>query len=104
MLGNILGEGFVFDGVSLGWSPRLVVPVAETKATFLDMGKRRDGKPNTIQVAIRNRGPLNIAALVKFLNDGAVNANPLGDPAIEDQLKWIQAVFRQQVCFSVPNN
>lgn len=85
----------MFDGVSLGWSPHMIIPVGNTESNMIDMGKRRDGKPNTIEVSVRNTGLLPIGTLVSYIQAGQFDLDPAGNPALENMLKWLQATFRK---------
>jgi hypothetical protein len=93
---SFLGPHFIFDGVSLGWSPTELIPVGASKSTSFSLGQRRDDKPNEVEIAIRNSGTLNIGALVHYLRDGSKGMNPMGDPNLEPLLKWLNALFRSQ--------
>lgn len=110
-LEGILGDDtFVFDGVSMGCkfhehyydfattnetgSPKELLPINESRTTVLNMGKRRDGRPNDIQIRITNRGKVDVRGLVHALRSGDLPANPMGGP-LEAALKWIQALLRK---------
>ncbi|OBT88213.1 hypothetical protein VE02_02429 [Pseudogymnoascus sp. 03VT05] len=92
---GFLGDNFVFDGVSLGWSPTPIVPVGEAQSNIVELEKRRDGKPNSVEVSVRSTGTLPIATLVGYIQGGKIDLNPAGNESIENILKWIQAVFRK---------
>lgn len=92
---GFLKENFVFDDVSLGWSPELILPIGEAKSSVIELDKRRDGKPNSIEMSVRNTGPLNIALLVGDIRNGNVGLNPAGKESLENIIKWIQAAFRK---------
>ncbi|KAI9821210.1 MAG: hypothetical protein M1827_003944 [Pycnora praestabilis] len=92
---SLWGSLFVFDGVSLGWSPKEFVPVGKECTTTIDLPGHTSEKPNQIQIAIRNNGPLDIGALVTYMKEGRIDLNPMGDATIEPLLKWLNAVFRK---------
>lgn len=92
---DFLGEHYVFDGVSQVWSPSTIVPEGQSRKTLVEMEKRRDGKPNNIEVTISNKGKLNVGALAKHMIQGQIELNPAGNVNIEDPIKWLQAVFRK---------
>jgi len=92
---TFLGENFVFDGVSMGWSPNAIIPVGAQESNMIDMGKRRDGKPNSIQVTVKNTGTLSIRDLVGYIQGANIDLNPAGNPRLENQIKWLQACFRK---------
>lgn len=91
---QFLGEHFVFDGVSIGFSPTELFPVGEARSTAISLGARRDGKPNEVEVKIRNVGALDIRALVNYLQNGRIDLNPSGNPSLENMFKWLNALFR----------
>lgn len=90
-----LGEDFVFDGVSLGWSPKQIIAVGTAETIVIELEKRRDGKPNSVEISLKSTGPLPIATLVNYIQNGKIELNPAGNDTIENILKWIQAVFRK---------
>lgn len=92
---EFLGDNFVFDGVSLGWSPNLIIPVGDAQTNVVELEKRRDGKPNSVEVSVKSLGPLKIGVLVSYIQGGKIDLNPAGNESIENILKWIQAVFRK---------
>ena len=92
---GLLGEHFVFDGVSLGWSPEIIVKVGVAQSSIVELDKRRDGKPNSVEVSVKNTGALPISVFVSYVLGGKFGLNPAGNESIEDVLKWIQAVFRK---------
>lgn len=91
---DFLGPYFVFDGVSLGWSPKELFPIGEARSTAISLGARRDGKPNEVEVDIRNVGTLDIRGLVNYLQNGRIDLNPTGNPSLESMFKWLNALFR----------
>ena len=104
---DFLGPYFVFDGVSLGWSPKELFPVGKARSTAISLGARRDGKPNEVEVNIRNAGMLDIRGLVNYLKNGRIDLNPTGNPRLENMLKWLSALFRDDPArrmVSRPNN
>lgn len=64
---TFLKEDFVFDGVSLGWSPHIIVPVGTVETNVVELEKRRDGKPNSVEVSVRSTGFLPIGTLVSYI-------------------------------------
>lgn len=90
---NFLGAHFVFDG-SNGWSPTDLMPVGESRSTTISLGKRRDNKPNEVEVEVRNVGTLDIRGLVNYLKTGRIDLNPTGNPGLESMFKWLNALFR----------
>ncbi|ELR04129.1 hypothetical protein VC83_02051 [Pseudogymnoascus destructans] len=92
---TFLKEDFVFDGVSLGWSPHVIVPVGTAETNVVELEKRRDGKPNSVEVSVRSTGVLPVGTLVGYIQGGKFDLNPAGNESIENILKWIQAVFRK---------
>lgn len=94
-LNDFLGPNFVFDGVSLGWSPDAIVAVEEEKSSTLDLGKRRDGKPNEVRVSVKNTGTLDIKELVMYISSSKMDPNPMGNQKLEPTLKWLQALLRK---------
>lgn len=93
-LTDFLGTHFVFDGVSLGWSPKELMAVGQSRSTTISLGKRRDDKPNEVEIFIRNSGTLNIGALVSHLQSGEIGLNLAGNHIIEPVLKWLNALVR----------
>lgn len=91
---KFLGEHFIFDGVSIGFSPTELFPVGDTRSTSISLVARKDGKQNEIEVSIRNVGPLDIRALVHYLKGGRIDHNPTGIPALETTFKWLNALLR----------
>ncbi|KAI9666996.1 MAG: hypothetical protein M1829_005603 [Trizodia sp. TS-e1964] len=92
---GLLGEKFVFDGVSQGWSPQEVIPNQEERTTTVDLPSHRPDKPNQVEITIRNNGPISIKGLVAFLRASKLGKNPMGDKEVEPSLKWLNALFRQ---------
>lgn len=88
---SLLGEDFAFDGVSTGWSPVKLVEEGEVKRTKLEMGKRRDGAPNSIDLGIRLVGRMNIGELVVALQQG----RPSNHPCFAPFMKWLNALHRK---------
>jgi hypothetical protein len=93
-LADFLGLHFVFDGISLGWSPKELFPVGEARSTSISLGTRRDCKPNEVEVKIRNVGTLEIRSLVNYLKNGRIDLNPTGNTGLENMFKWLNALFR----------
>ena len=81
-------------GVSLGWSVNPLVPVEKEKCTTIDLPGHKPEKPNQVDISLRCTGPISIVTLVQYMN-GATDLNPMGNPAIEPLLKWLNAVYRQ---------
>jgi hypothetical protein len=94
---EFLGPNFVFDGVSLGWSPNELMPIGQSRTTTISLGQRRDNKPNEVEIQITCSGTLDIRSLVHYLTNGNIEPNPAGNPYLENQLKWLQAVFRSEL-------
>jgi hypothetical protein len=94
---QFLGAHFVFDGISLGFSPKELFPVGEARSTAISLGVRRDGKPNEVEVNIRNVGPLNIRDLINYLKNGRIDLNPMGNPGLENMFKWLNALLKDPV-------
>ena len=86
------GPQFVFDGVSLGWSPKEIIPVEGTRSATIDLEGHSSEKPNQVEIAIRNSGSLKIKNLVNHVQSGSKVSN---DPAVEDCFKAFNAVYRQ---------
>lgn len=93
---DLLGENFVFDEVSMGWSPELRLPVGQIRNAYINMGERRDGKPNQVRMDIKSEGPLDIYSFVQYLKAGKMDLNPMGTKH-ENQLKWLKALFRHEI-------
>ncbi|KFY15983.1 hypothetical protein V492_01644 [Pseudogymnoascus sp. VKM F-4246] len=55
---TLLSENFVFDGVSLGWSPNLIVLLGKAETNVVELDKRRDSKPNSVEVSVKSTGAL----------------------------------------------
>ena len=91
----ILRSLIPFQGVSMGWSPELIMPIGESRNTTIDLTGHSVARPNQIDIAIRNQGAINIRGLVKYLGEGNIDLDPMGNPAIEPLLKWINAVYRK---------
>jgi hypothetical protein len=94
-LKDFLGKDFVFDGVSLGFSPKMLFPVGESRTTTIKMGERKDKTPNEVEIAIKNKGPMNIGLLVNLLQTRNLGLNPMGNSLIETMLKWLNCVYRE---------
>ncbi|KAI9714677.1 MAG: hypothetical protein M1812_006342 [Candelaria pacifica] len=92
---QFVGANFVFDGVSRGWSPKEFVSEGETKSTRIELEGHRPDKPNQIDVAIRNNGPLNIGLFVQYMRGQLIDLDPMGNLAIEPVLKWLNAIYRK---------
>ncbi|KAI9783515.1 MAG: hypothetical protein M1839_003685 [Geoglossum umbratile] len=89
------GSRFLFDGVSLGWSPDEIVKIGETRTAIIDLPGGRPGRINQIEISVRCTGTLNIAQLVQSLRGGAIPLDPMGDTSLEGPLKWLGALFRK---------
>jgi hypothetical protein len=94
---NFLGPNFVFDGVSLGWSPNELMATDQSRNTIISLGQRKDNKPNEVEIEITCSGTLDIRGLVQYLTHGNIEPNPSGNQQLENQLKWLQAVFRSDI-------
>ncbi|SLM40808.1 Stem cell self-renewal protein Piwi [Lasallia pustulata] len=90
-----MGPNFVFDGVSLGWSPDKLMEVGESKATTLDLSGHLLERPNQVDVTIRHSGTLHIRKLVDYIKAGATDSTTTTDPAVEDCFKALNALYRQ---------
>lgn len=90
------GKEFVFDGVSLGWSTKLLVVDGEgTK--IIDLEGHTAEKPNQVQIKIRKTGSLSIRALVNYLMSGARDGKSSDrmSPEVENCFKALNALYRQ---------
>lgn len=92
---DVFGEHYVFDGVSLLWSPNVLFPEGKPRDVIVAMEPRRDGKPNNMQITLTHQGRLNVAALAKYMIAGHIELNPAGNVSLENSIKWLQAVFRK---------
>ena len=92
---SLWGSSFVFDGVSLGWSPVLLVPIGEQRSTTVDLDNHTQVKPNQIDIFMRCTGTLNIKTLVNYLKSESKGASLDRDPAIEECIKMLGALYRQ---------
>lgn len=92
---HLLQEDFVFDGVSLGWSPKLLLPVGESREASVNMGGRRDGTPNEVRINIRSEGALDVRSFWRYLKVGDFDVNPMGTQ-YENVLKWLNALFSKE--------
>ena len=92
---SLWGSSFVFDGVSLGWSPDLLMPNGESRSTTIDLDDHTAIKPNQVDIHVRCNGPLNIRGLVNYLMSGTSGLMAHDDPSIEDCFKMLNALFRQ---------
>ena len=92
---TLLGPNFIFDGVSLGWSPDKLMEIGESRSTTIDLPGHFPGRPNQVDVMIRNSGTLNIRKLVEHIKAGFVNLTVATDPVIEDCFKALNALYRQ---------
>lgn len=70
------------------------MPVGESRSTTISLGKRRDEKPNEVDIEVRNVGPLDIGGFVKYLRAGRIDLNPMGNHNLEIIMKWLSALFR----------
>jgi hypothetical protein len=103
---DFFGPYWVFDGVSLGWSPKELFPVGEYRSTTISLGSRRNGKPNEVDIEVRNVGTLDIGCLVNYLRNCRIDLNPTGIRSLENIFKWLYAIFRDDPSrrmFSRPN-
>ena len=93
---DFLGSNFIFDGVSLGWSIDLLVDVSkEPKMRRIDLDGHSKDRPNQVDVALRNTGPLNIRALVDWLKSNKSGLMSYENPKVEFVLKFLNATYRQ---------
>ncbi len=94
-----LKPDWVFDGVSMGFSPDLIVPVGQARQNTIKFPPARDGKANNILLKVENKGPLDIMPLIKALKNvpyAMFPYHPAGVNGLEDPIKWIQACFRKK--------
>jgi hypothetical protein len=70
------------------------MPIGDARSTAISLGARRDGKPNEVEINIRNVGPLDIRSLVNYLKNCRIDLNPAGNPSLENAFKWLQALLR----------
>lgn len=90
---DFLGPHFIFDGVSLGFSPTELMPVGEFRSTVISLNCR-DDKLNEVEIDVRNVGTLDIRGLANYLKNGRFDLNPTGNPSLENMFKWLNALFR----------
>jgi hypothetical protein len=93
---SFLGPDFVFDGVSLGWSLKELMPVGTSLISVISLGDRPNARPNEAEIEVRNVGLLDIGHLVAYLRAAKIDINPMGNSALEPLLKWLNAVFRAE--------
>ena len=91
---HLFGDDFVFDDVSIGWSTTKLCPVGEQRDAIIDLPGHTDEKPNQVEIAIRNSGPLNIRDFVEYLKSGSTGTAS-GDPTVDDCFKALNAVYRK---------
>ena len=91
---GFLGPEFVFDGVSSGWTSRLLMPVGETRTTMIDLEGHSSAHPNQVEVAVRNSGRLNIRELVDYLKKGHSGTMSHGSPAVRDCFNALNSIYR----------
>ncbi|KAI9878840.1 MAG: hypothetical protein M1830_010363 [Pleopsidium flavum] len=89
------GDDFVFDGVSLAWSPIELIAIGETVSTTVDLEGHSVQKPNQVEITIRNNGALDIKALVDYIQGGHIELDYMGNQTIEPLMKWLNAIFRK---------
>jgi len=89
------GDDFVFDGVSLGWSPKELLSIGPNVSTTIDLEGHSVQRPNQVEVTIRNNGTLDVKALVDYIQGGNVELDYMSNPRIEPLMKWINALFRK---------
>lgn len=92
---DFFGDDWVFDGVSIGWSPNQICPPDSPMTNIVAMEPRRDGLPNNIKIRVAQTGKLDILLLVQYLRAGNFDINPSGHPQLEIFHKWIGALFRK---------
>ena len=92
---DFFGKDYVFDGVSLLWSPNLLFPEGESRIVRVAMETRRDGKPNDMEITLAQQGRLPMGGLAKYMIDGRIELDPAGNTSLENHIKWLQAVFRK---------
>ncbi|KAL9116593.1 MAG: hypothetical protein Q9187_006882, partial [Circinaria calcarea] len=92
---QLLGERFVFDGVSLGWTTDQLCPVTQTLDAILDLPGHTTERNNQVRLSIRNSGTVDIRALVNWLQSGDAGLMSHADSNVEDALKFLNATFRQ---------
>lgn len=92
---DFMGPNFVFDGVSIGWSPDDIgLQVGEDRVTTVTLGRpRKDGSANEILIQVRSDGPANIRELVNYLAKRGASTDVMGSH-IGDILNMIGCVFR----------
>lgn len=90
-----LGEHFVFDGTSLGWSTKCIVEEKKNITFTINMEKRKDNAPNKIDVNVYNMGKLDLKKFKEYIEKGVYEKNPTGNADWEDIIKWVQAAFRK---------
>ena len=92
---SIIPKDFVFDGVSTGWSTEAMIAVGEHRMTVIDLPGHKQDRPNQVEVAIRNRGTLNVRGLVDFLMAVSTESASTSNSAVQECLKALNAVYRQ---------
>jgi hypothetical protein len=73
------GDDFVFDGVSLGWSPKRL-SIGPNVSTTIDLEGHSVQRPNQVEVTIRNNGTLDVKALVDYIQGGNVELDYMSNP------------------------
>ena len=91
---QLLGENFVFDGVSVGWTNDQLCPVTQTLDTMIDLPGHSTERHNQVHLKIRNSGTVNIRALVNWLRSGDGLISNV-DSNVEDAIKYLNATYRQ---------
>ena len=89
------GENFVFDNVSLGWSPDDLLPIGQERTALFDLDGHTAEKPNQVEVTIRNSGTLNFRKFVAYLSDSGASSVMTEDVTISDVFKALNAIYRQ---------
>ena len=92
---SFLGPDFVFDNVSLGWTTKLLMPVSESRSSTIDLPGHVAERPNQVEVTVRNLGPLNVRALVAYLQSSNSGTSSHGSTTVEDCFKALNAIYRQ---------
>ena len=94
-LTRFLGSNFVFDGVSVGWTPDKLMESGEERVTTLDLPGHCAERPNQVDVIVRSSGTLNVRKLVEYIKAGSVDLTSVTDTAVEDCFKALNALYRQ---------
>lgn len=92
---KFLGDNFIFDGVSDGWSPDEFMPEGESKVIMVTMEERASGQANDIKVTITNMGTVKLTPLVSHIRSRNLELNPNGNTNLEPLLKYVMFAFRR---------